>query len=128
MGRVRNVLAFRLSPFATTTRPPVRLRSVVDGQTGSPSESSSFARPHRRTSASRELTPDGTWCALVVMLVGVGLRLGSMHRAIGVFRWGIDRIQLQVFVPDVDHVVPQAGGDDHGPIVLNLVALVNTVA
>ena len=60
------------------------------------------------------------------MLLG-GLGLGSMHRAIGVFWRGVDRIQFEVYVSGIHDVVPHAGGNDERPIILNLIALIDRV-
>ena len=62
-----------------------------------------------------------------MFLVCIGLGFSSMHRAIGVFWRRIDRIELEISLSDVDHVVPHTGWNNETPIILDLMALIHCV-
>ncbi len=66
--------------------------------------------------------------ALVMFFACVGFGFDSMHRAVRVFWWEIDRVELEIVLSDADHVVPHAGWNDERPIVLDLMAFVHRVS
>ena len=57
------------------------------------------------------------------MLGGVGLRLGLVDRAAGVFRWRVDRDQSKRRVADAQEVVAGAGPDEDEVVLADLGAL-----
>ena len=61
------------------------------------------------------------------MFGGVGLRLGLVDRAVGMLRRRVERVELDLPVPRVDHVVPDTGRHYEGPVVLDLVCLINRI-
>lgn len=64
----------------------------------------------------------------VVFFVGIGVSPRSMDCAVGVFWWGIDRVELDILFTDVDDVMPHSGRHDESPIIFDFVALVGPVA
>jgi hypothetical protein len=50
-----------------------------------------------------------------------------MDCAVGMFGWRVQRVELDLVVPGVDHVVPDPGWDDECPIVFDLVRLVDCI-
>ena len=64
---------------------------------------------------------------LVVVLGGVGLRLGAVDGAVGVLGRRVQRVQLHVARPHVADVVPGAGRHDERPVVAHRVGLVDGV-
>src|SRR5215211_399971 len=61
----------------------------------------------------------------LVVFGGLRVRLRPMDRAVGVLRRRVDRVELEVALAGIDHVVPHSRRDDDRPIVSDVVRLLD---
>ncbi len=61
------------------------------------------------------------------MLGRLGVRFRVMDDAVGVFRGSVERVELELTRSRVDHVVPDAGRDHDGPVIGEVVRLIDPV-
>ena len=64
---------------------------------------------------------------MLFALGGLGVRFRAVHGAVRVVGRRVERVELELVRPGVDHVVPDAGGNDERPVVAYVVGLVDRI-